>query len=125
MKKITVYVVVILIALCGNITYAQEQTAEELTLITYYPAPYGDYNGLSADKLAIGENVGQDQGTGVIRLSPQGAAPASAAEGDIYFDSLQEAPMFYTENQGWQAFSGGGETLWLPRSRSSFTDIYY
>jgi hypothetical protein len=37
---------------------AKAQDTEEITLTTYYPAPYGDYDGLSATSMAIGETYG-------------------------------------------------------------------
>ena len=39
-------VVLALVILCWSMAYAQD-TSEEITLTTYYPAPYGEYNSLS------------------------------------------------------------------------------
>ena len=41
--------------------------ADQITLTTYYPAPYGVYK--------------------VMRLAPQAAAPATASDGDLYVNS--------------------------------------
>jgi hypothetical protein len=38
--------------------FAIAQDTEEITLTTYYPAPYGEYDGLSATSMAIGETYG-------------------------------------------------------------------
>ena len=32
--------------------------AEEITITTYYPSPYGSYNALFTDKLGVGDNSG-------------------------------------------------------------------
>ena len=34
--------------------------AEEITITTYYPSPYGSYNALQADKFGVGDNNGDD-----------------------------------------------------------------
>jgi len=37
--------------------------AEEITITTYYPSPYGSYNYLQADKLGVGDNNGDNSWT--------------------------------------------------------------
>jgi len=51
MKKINIFLVTALLAI-SSVSFAQSET-EEITLTTYYPAPYGDYDELSADSMAV------------------------------------------------------------------------
>jgi hypothetical protein len=53
MNKIVLFLIISL-AVSVNIAFANGQQAEEITLTTYYPAPYGEYTGLAADSMAIG-----------------------------------------------------------------------
>ena len=50
MKKI--YFVLSLLLFSYSILFA----AEEITITTYYPSPYGSYNALQTDKLGVGDN---------------------------------------------------------------------
>ncbi|MDP8229554.1 MAG: hypothetical protein P9L93_00420 [Candidatus Gorgyraea atricola] len=53
MKRIFIIFSIILFAiLCMNVI----SIAEEITLTTYYPAPYGAYDELRSKKIAIGDN---------------------------------------------------------------------
>jgi hypothetical protein len=38
---------------CSSLVFA-----EDITITTYYPSPYGSYNFLQADKLGVGDNNG-------------------------------------------------------------------
>jgi len=50
-KMFLLVVVLAVFFICG-ITYAED--TEEITLTTYYPAPYGEYDGLAANSMAVG-----------------------------------------------------------------------
>jgi len=91
MKKI-----IFILALFGlvNLTAFAE---ESITITTYYPSPYGSYNELSTNKLAVGDtnNNGQlDAGdqpsnNGDIRLKPHTSAPPaeSGVVGEVAYAS--------------------------------------
>lgn len=59
MSKLYILGLIGLAVIVGGLAFA-----EELTLTTYYPAPYGVYN--------------------VLRLAPQASAPATPSNGDLY-----------------------------------------
>ncbi|MFC1807426.1 hypothetical protein ACFL0T_03545 [Candidatus Omnitrophota bacterium] len=70
--SIVAMIAVIFLAI-SNADCAQNQSSgDQITLSTYYPAPHGDYDNLSTDK---------------IRLNPRPDAPNNAQEGDIYYSS--------------------------------------
>jgi len=68
MKLLIVLSVVLIFLAMPAVTFAQQQ--EEITLTTYYPAPYGDYTDLSADNITVN------------KLGIGGAAPPAAASTD-------------------------------------------
>jgi len=45
---------ILLVNIC--LLFASDCFAEEITITTYYPSPYGSYNSLQADKLGVGDN---------------------------------------------------------------------
>jgi hypothetical protein len=53
MKTKTVYAILLACFFAAGPAFAED---EEIVLTTYYPAPYGDYDGLGANSLAIGSN---------------------------------------------------------------------
>ena len=59
MRKLYIFGLVALASLIIGLAWA-----EQITLTTYYPAPFGVY--------------------GVMRLEPRAAAPASPSDGDMY-----------------------------------------
>lgn len=54
MIKLTSYIILVLLIvfICPALA-----TAEDITITTYYPSPYGVYNSLGADKLGVGDMV--------------------------------------------------------------------
>ncbi|MEA3560247.1 MAG: hypothetical protein U9R31_00550 [Candidatus Omnitrophota bacterium] len=106
--------------------------AEDVTITTYYPAPFGVYEELRARKIGIGTtymdtttvNVADDDlivegniGIGMvtpdgklgvdgeINFVPQAGAPAGD-RGDLYYDNTNEFK--YYDGTGWQTLGGGG-----------------
>ncbi|TRZ51219.1 MAG: hypothetical protein D4S01_05310 [Dehalococcoidia bacterium] len=78
MKRILLTILVLSVA---SICYAADET-EEITLTTYYPAPYGEYDELRTSKMVVGENFSMPQNTGDLLVEgkvgigtdrPQGA----------------------------------------------------
>jgi len=89
---------VILVLSVVGMCYAQDESIE---LTTYYPAPYGDYDWLTADSLQVG-NVGSTAGdSGSIELTPR-SNPPTGNSGTIYFDDGSDASRtagLYMNNQ--------------------------
>lgn len=91
---------------------------ETLTITTYYPSPYGSYNELQTNKLAVGDTNGDSQMTsadlpsrnGDIRLMPQSGDPAAWPAGNIgqlSYSSTEDA-FYYYNGSAWVAQGGGG-----------------
>jgi hypothetical protein len=89
---------------------------EEITLTTYYPAPYGEYEELSTNKLAIGPGATMPENDGVISFSPLtsglgGTAPTEGNLGDIYFDGTDKEFKYWKQEAASGSFKSlSGET---------------
>ena len=70
-KIIRIFTAVLFLVLCIGIS----SIAEEITLTTYYPAPYGAYTQLVAESFGVGDN----DGSGVIDGSD-----APSTQGDVW-----------------------------------------
>ena len=98
---------IVLTLLCSAYpAYAQQN--EEITLTTYYPAPYGDYDELQTNRLAVGNNAHTSRVNGVVNFEGLTSDPAAAdsGEGDIYYN-LTNHEFRYQDNSGWQSFLSG------------------
>lgn len=80
MKRIFLTILVGLILISAS--FAEDESIE---LTTYYPAPYGDYDSLSADTLEIGIPGSLNPDSGGIQLAPR-SNPPTAGNGTIYYD---------------------------------------
>ena len=112
------------------ISFCFAQTQEELTITTYYPAPYGVYNELQAKKMAIGDTNedGQmssadqppDDGQLYVAKSaiykPQAGDPATWAgeQGELVYSSMYDS-FYYYNGTFWvkQAGAGGVSVLYF------------
>lgn len=94
---------------------------ESLTVTTYYPSPYGSYNELGTNKLAVGDTNGdstlnaadQPNRDGDIRLKAQAGDPTSwsaGANGQIAYSSTQGSLYLYNSSS-WVPSSGGGACM--------------
>ncbi len=97
---------------------------ESITITTYYPSPYGSYNELGTNKLAVGDSDGsgtidagdQPPANGQIYASrsviykPQSSLPSSGArEGEVvYSNSDNQLYVYKGSSLGWQAVGVGG-----------------
>jgi hypothetical protein len=89
-----ILIAIIAVVLLSTGAVLAEDT-EEMTLTTYYPAPYGDYDEITTDtiaanRIAVGD-VGMPINDGVINLQPINDDPATGGsipagmKGSIYF----------------------------------------
>ncbi|NQT74960.1 MAG: hypothetical protein HQ566_00390 [Candidatus Omnitrophica bacterium] len=66
MYKLFIFFYVLLLAILG---VGATLMAEEITLTTYYPAPYGNYEELQATKLAVGSATTMPTTDGDLNVS--------------------------------------------------------
>ena len=100
MKLLIVLSVVLIFLALPVLAFAEEEEQkEEITLTTYYPAPYGDYTDLTVDTLHL--NPRTDTPT-VWDASGHSGAPGELAyaEGD--------GKLYYSNGSVWVAEAGGG-----------------
>jgi hypothetical protein len=95
---------------------------ESITITTYYPSPYGSYNELATNRLAVGDSNGsggldaadQPNRDGDIRLKPQTGDPTSwpaGTRGKFAYSSTQDS-MYHHNGSAWVA-SGGGNACYV------------
>ena len=91
-----------------------QSSEESITFTTYYPAPYGSYNELQTNKLAVGysTSAGLPNINGDISLFPHSGNPASWAagkQGEIAYASTDGYLYVYNNSSfGWVKQGGGG-----------------
>ncbi|MBU0759878.1 MAG: hypothetical protein KKC66_01385 [Candidatus Omnitrophica bacterium] len=81
-KTVRFFVVLLFIVLCTGISVI----AEEITLTTYYPAPFGNYNELQAEKLAVGSSTTMpsvDGDLAALRIAVGSGATMPTTDGDL------------------------------------------
>jgi len=99
----------------SSLLFAQNET---LTITTYYPSPYGTYNQLGTNKLAVGYTGSSDQPsiTGDMRLYPQSGSPTSWSAG-------QQGEVGYASTDGYlYAYNGSS---WVKQGGSVVSYTYY
>ncbi|MDD2702499.1 MAG: hypothetical protein PHC33_00615 [Candidatus Omnitrophica bacterium] len=94
---------------------------ESITITTYYPSPYGVYNQLQTNRLAVGDTDGNDtlddadqpNRDGDIRLKAQAGNPAAWPAGQIgqfAYSSTQDS-LYHYNGSTWVASGGGGTCM--------------
>jgi len=114
----------VIFGFCVSFCFAEES----LTISTYYPSPYGVYNELQSNKMAVGDTNGngkldagdQPPADGQLYTArsviykPQSSLPESdARKGElVYSDS--DNKFYYYDGSAWVAQGGGGAsyTAW-------------
>lgn len=98
--------------------------AEELTITTYYPSPYGSYNELSTNRLRVGDSSSSlDQG--VIQFEGLSGDP-SGGEGSLYYNDTSHK-FRYKDNTGWKDL-GSASTGWVVMPNNAIqaaTHVYW
>ena len=114
MKKCIVVIVGIVLFCMGNASYAEDETLE---LTTYYPAPYGEYEDLYADRLAVGNVV-----------LPTEAGVSMAVEGNIRITGTPEddkdavTVKYFNDNMGSSTVASGNIAANIDGGPNSGTD---
>jgi hypothetical protein len=85
--------------------------AEDVTITTYYPSPYGAYNELGSNKLSLGKNAAGSfaapANEGSIRFNKPLSGNPSGSTGELaYFGSVDGFK--YHNGSAWVSLSGGG-----------------
>ncbi|MDD5129324.1 MAG: hypothetical protein PHO40_06730 [Candidatus Omnitrophica bacterium] len=120
MKKVRI--LIIFIFGLSNLCFGAE---ESITITAYYPSPYGSYNELTTNKLAVGDTNGngtldaadQPNRNGDIRLKAQTGDPATwpaGTTGQLAYSSTQDS-LYHYNGSSWVA-SGGGSTCYVDYS---------
>ena len=99
MKLLTVLSVVLIFLALPVLAFAEEVQKEEITLTTYYPAPYGDYTELTVDTLYL--NPRTDTPTEWDTTGHSGAA------GELAY-AAGDGKLYYSNGSAWVAEAGGG-----------------
>ena len=115
MKKLLLVILVLSVA---SICYAADET-EEITLTTYYPAPYGTYEQLQSNMLAIGSGANMPVINGVANfdLIVNDPVVLDSRKGDIYYNST--LGFRYYDGTGWQPL-GGGAGYWTLNALNNY-----
>ena len=118
------YLIILLINLIFPLSsFSQTEEEEEtLTIATYYPAPYGIYNEMQTNKMAVGDvnNSGkldagdQPPANGQLYTArsviykPQSSLPAfDVREGELVYSDTDNK-FYYYDGSSWVAQGGGG-----------------
>jgi len=96
MKKSTVIISLLFFAFM----FYSAAFAEDITLTTYYPAPFGVYRELETRRLVIGDD---DMPTvdGVVNFAGLPFIPAWNDPGALYYDGINNRFMYY-DGSGWE-----------------------
>ncbi len=136
MCKISIFVSMILFL---GVSFCLAQTEEKLTITTYYPSPYGVYNELQANRIAVGDT---DESGGIdaadqpdadgqlytarsVIYKPQSSLPAfDVREGELVY-SATDKKFYYYDGSSWvkQGAGGGCYVSYSGGCLSGFTNM--
>lgn len=116
-QKIAMLLPLLIIALVSIVLAADES----ITLTTFYPSPFGSYDKLQTNRLAVGDTnndgqmseLDQPNRNGDIRLTPQSGDPANwvrGEEGQVAYSSTNDN-LYHSNGSSWVAQAGGGTTV--------------
>jgi len=123
--RITTLTGLAMVLVCGYMFMPRSYADETLTITTYYPSPYGSYNELQTNKLAVGDTNGDGQLSSAdqppangqlytarsVIYKPQSSLPAfDTMEGEVVYQS-SDKKFYYYDGSAWVAQAGGGTTV--------------
>lgn len=86
LKKIAIYIFLVLIMCCAQALAAQQdKTSETITITTYYPSPYGSYNELHTNYLQFGKVPFPPTQLTNCKAEEEGKIVYNSKEKDLYF----------------------------------------
>ena len=89
---------ILLISFCG-VSLCEEQ----LTITTYYPAPYGVYREFESRRMVVGDDS-MPTADGVINFQVLAANPTFTDEGMIYYSSTEKG-FRYFDGSSWSSLT--------------------
>lgn len=131
MRKISIKLSFILCSILASaFLFTTLAASEDITITTYYPSPYGVYNELQSQRIAVGDtnsdgnitSADQPSRDGDIRLTPQAGDPStwlSGREGQVAYSDFSDSIYHYT-GSNWVSAGGGGSFTYYCTSSSGF-----
>jgi len=112
--RVILFLAIISILFIPTLAFSQATPpSENVTLTTYYPAPYGEYKEVSAFKLRLG-GAPAPQNDGNVTFLPQTGNPdtktgafANGETGEVAYSSTKNA-FYYYDGSKWAGLGGGG-----------------
>ena len=101
--------IVLLILFLSAYSFCFAQSNETITVVTYYPSPYGTYNELSANKVIVGVGTSAPSENGMMAFAGRASDP-SGVEGNLYYNNSTHE-FKYRNNTAWQTFGQAGNGL--------------
>ena len=99
--------IILLLFSITTLSYAEDEVIE---LTTYYPAPYGEYDELQGNKLAVGSTAIMPTTDGAINFSTvnDSIAEPVGAEGDIYYSGKDSEFKYHdgSASSPWKTLGG-------------------
>ena len=109
-------------AICGT-NRAFSQSTDKITVVTYYPSPYGIYDSLKTNKFAIGSSATVPNSNGVVTFQGLTGGP-NASGGSLCYDSSGEFK--YCNQAGgcnvssdWKSLGGSALGNWEVKSANT------
>ena len=94
-----VFILVVVFSLMFTVNVFAEENNETIELVTYYPAPYGEYYSLYTDYLDLNSS---DYTESAPAITP---API---EGRLWYDSADHTYKFSDDGSTWKKIGSGG-----------------
>ena len=102
MKRRKVFATLVVLGIVGLIAGAIVIAAQQITLTTYYPAPYGEYKEADIDNVNISHILT------LVPASPLPAITGSPGKGQIYYDGGSNKLKVAENGSVWANLVGGG-----------------
>jgi len=103
MKKYAIFALIMFaVLILSNYSFGAD---EEITLTTYYPAPYGDYTNLETENLTTDRVIFNAKAGDPANWD--GAGSHTGAEGELVYSDTKDA-FYHSNGSSWLASGGSG-----------------